>query len=79
MLLPALYLPILVLMLLALIFRGVAFEFRFKAERSTGIRWDRAFAFGSMTATFFQGVVLGAFIQGFEVATAPTPAAPSTG
>ena len=53
-------------MLLALIFRGVAFEFRFK---SSGNRhwWDRAFAYGSMAATFAQGVVLGSFIQGVEV------------
>ncbi|HEY5237810.1 MAG TPA: cytochrome d ubiquinol oxidase subunit II [Rhizomicrobium sp.] len=62
---PAVYFPILV-MLLALIFRGVAFEFRFRdAEHVTF--WDRAFHYGSATATFAQGVVLGAFIQGFKV------------
>jgi cytochrome bd ubiquinol oxidase subunit II len=62
---PAVYFPIL-LMLLALVFRGVAFEFRFRdAEHLTF--WDRAFAYGSGVATFAQGVVLGAFIQGFHV------------
>jgi cytochrome d ubiquinol oxidase subunit II len=62
---PAVYFPILI-MLLALVFRGVAFEFRFK---HTGLRrfWDRAFCGGSLVATFAQGVVLGSFIQGFKV------------
>lgn len=63
--LPALYLPLL-LMLIALIFRGVAFEFRFKAERTKRI-WDWAFFLGSLAATFAQGLVLGAFVQGFNV------------
>src|SRR5881628_2900402 len=63
--LPAVYFPILV-MLLALVFRGVAFEFRFRdAEHRTF--WDHAFGYGSTLATFAQGVVLGAFIQGFQV------------
>ena len=62
---PAVYFPILI-MLLALIFRGVAFEFRYRdAEHMTF--WDHAFAWGSTVATFAQGVVLGAFIQGFHV------------
>ena len=62
---PAVYFPILV-MLLALIFRGVAFEFRFRdAEHKTF--WDHAFCYGSAIATFAQGMVLGAFIQGFKV------------
>ncbi|WP_375463620.1 cytochrome d ubiquinol oxidase subunit II [uncultured Methylobacterium sp.] len=64
-LLPALYLP-LILMLIALIFRGVAFEFRFKADRSQPV-WDYAFHYGSLAATFAQGLVLGAFVQGFKV------------
>src|SRR5215217_53332 len=64
MLMPALYVPIL-LMLIALVFRGVAFEFRFKAERSKRL-WDYSFHYGSLIATFAQGVVLGAFVQGFE-------------
>jgi cytochrome d ubiquinol oxidase subunit II len=62
--LPAVYFPILV-MLLALVFRGVAFEFRYKdAEHRTF--WDYAFCYGSGVATFAQGIVLGAFIQGFQ-------------
>jgi cytochrome bd ubiquinol oxidase subunit II len=62
---PAVYFPILV-MLLALIFRGVAFEFRFRdAENKTF--WDHAFSLGSAIATFAQGVVVGTFIQGFQV------------
>ena len=62
--LPAVYFPILV-MLLALIFRGVAFEFRYRdAEHRTF--WDHAFCYGSALGAFAQGVVLGAFIQGFE-------------
>ena len=62
---PAVYFPIL-MMLLALVFRGVAFEFRFKHE---GMRrlWDGAFFAGSTVATFAQGIVLGTFIQGFTV------------
>jgi cytochrome d ubiquinol oxidase subunit II len=61
---PALYFPILV-MLLALAFRGVAFEFRYKvAEHRTF--WDYAFCYGSGVAAFAQGVMLGAFIQGFQ-------------
>lgn len=62
---PAVYFPILV-MLLALIFRGVAFEFHFRDAAHVTF-WDRAFCFGSLMATFAQGIVLGAFIQGFTV------------
>ena len=62
---PAVYFPILV-MLLALVFRGVAFEFRFKEPRLRRF-WDWAFCGGSLVATFAQGVVLGSFIQGFKV------------
>ena len=62
--LPAVYFPILV-MLLALIFRGVAFEFRYRdAEHRTF--WDHAFNYGSVIGAFAQGIVLGAFIQGFQ-------------
>ncbi len=64
--LSALYLP-LVLMLLGLIWRGVAFEFRFKADEHHKALWDRAFAGGSYVATFFQGVSLGAFLNGFKI------------
>jgi len=62
---PAVYFPIL-LMLLALIFRGVAFEFRYRDAPSRTF-WDHGFAVGSAIAAFAQGVVLGAFIQGFQV------------
>jgi cytochrome bd ubiquinol oxidase subunit II len=62
---PAVYFPV-AIMLLALAFRGVAFEFRFRdTERRTF--WDHAFTNGSLVATFAQGIVLGAFIQGFQV------------
>ena len=62
---PALYIPV-IMMLLGLIFRGVAFEFRFKAEKNRRI-WDYAFHFGSLAATLMQGMVLGAFVQGITV------------
>jgi cytochrome d ubiquinol oxidase subunit II len=65
-LLSALYLPVM-LMLAGLIWRGVAFEFRFKADEAHRPFWDKAFAWGSYIATFFQGVSLGAFITGFKV------------
>jgi cytochrome d ubiquinol oxidase subunit II len=63
---PALYAPI-IAMLLGLIFRGVAFEFRWKANRSKAI-WDWSFTLGSLTAAFAQGIMLGALVQGIEVA-----------
>jgi cytochrome d ubiquinol oxidase subunit II len=62
---PAMYFPIL-LMLLGLIFRGVAFEFRLKEHKSRFL-WNHAFFWGSLVATFSQGIVLGSFVQGFEV------------
>ncbi|MHC1743681.1 MAG: cytochrome d ubiquinol oxidase subunit II [Syntrophobacteraceae bacterium] len=64
-LMPALYLPV-IFMLLGLIFRGVAFEFRFKANRSRPV-WDYAFHFGSLVATFMQGMILGSFVQGVKI------------
>jgi cytochrome d ubiquinol oxidase subunit II len=64
--LSAFYLPI-ILMLLGLIFRGVAFEFRFKSHDEHRHWWDRAFIVGSGIATFFQGVILGAYIDGIRV------------
>jgi cytochrome d ubiquinol oxidase subunit II len=64
--LSALYLP-LALMLAGLIWRGVAFEFRFKADEAHKPFWDKAFTWGSYVATLSQGVALGAFINGFEV------------
>jgi len=66
-LMPALYLPIL-FMLLGLIFRGVAFEFRFKADEAQRKIWDRAFHGGSLVAAFMQGVILGDIVQGVKVA-----------
>ena len=65
-LLPALYLPI-YLMLIALILRGVAFEFRLRARGSGKRAWTAAFAAGSTTAAVAQGLVLGGFIQGVKV------------
>jgi cytochrome d ubiquinol oxidase subunit II len=62
---PALYAPIFI-MLLALVFRGVAFEFRWKSEKAKYV-WDWAFAGGSIVATFAQGIALGALVQGIEV------------
>ncbi len=64
--LSALYLP-LIFMLMGLIFRGVAFEFRFKARPEKRHIWDKAFIGGSLAATFFQGVALGAYIDGIPV------------
>jgi cytochrome d ubiquinol oxidase subunit II len=64
---PALYVPLTV-MLLALVFRGVAFEFRWRAKRD-GQRnlWDTAFAGGSIVAAIAQGIALGALVQGIPV------------
>ncbi|MBL8596903.1 MAG: cytochrome d ubiquinol oxidase subunit II [Devosia sp.] len=64
--LPALYIPI-ILMVLGLIFRGVAFEFRFRTQRWRGV-WDWGFALGSMTAALMQGIALGALVQGIAIA-----------
>jgi cytochrome d ubiquinol oxidase subunit II len=64
---PALYVPLIV-MLLALVFRGVAFEFRWKAETDVSRRlWDSSFAWGSIVAAFAQGIALGALVQGIPV------------
>jgi cytochrome d ubiquinol oxidase subunit II len=63
---PALYIPV-IGMLLGLVFRGVAFEFRFKASGPSKVFWDYAFHFGSLAAAFMQGMFLGAFVQGIAV------------
>ncbi|MDF2941066.1 MAG: cydB [Gammaproteobacteria bacterium] len=63
--LPILYLPILI-MVMALLFRGVSFEFRVKAQKGRK-HWDKLFVFGSVAAAFIQGVMLGTFIQGFNL------------
>lgn len=65
-LLPAFYIPIIV-MLLGLIMRGIAFEFRFKSEGKSRYFWDYIFHFGSIGASFCQGAILGAFVQGVKV------------
>ena len=62
---PAVYFPI-AIMLLALVFRGVAFEFRYRDADHKSF-WDHGFSWGSVIATFAQGIILGAFIQGFKV------------
>ena len=59
---PALYIPITV-MLLALVFRGVSFEYRWRTTRWKGV-WDLAFFGGSLIAALCQGIALGALVQG---------------
>ena len=66
---PVIYFPM-ILMLIALIFRGVAFEFRMKAVKTLYL-WDISFFVGSSLAAFSQGVILGTYVQGFG------PVAPS--
>jgi cytochrome d ubiquinol oxidase subunit II len=65
-LMPALYAPI-ILMLLALIFRGVAFEFRHHGRAAGKRWWTIAFSAGSIVAAAAQGMVLGGFVQGIAV------------
>ena len=65
-LMPAFYMPI-IMMLLGLIMRGVAFEFRFKAGVKSRKLWDYVFHFGSLAAAFCQGIILGGFVQGVKV------------
>jgi cytochrome d ubiquinol oxidase subunit II len=62
---PALYAPI-IAMLLALVFRGVAFEFRFRTVRWRFV-WDMSFFVGSLIAAFAQGVALGTIVQGIQM------------
>jgi cytochrome d ubiquinol oxidase subunit II len=64
-LLSAFYLP-LIIMLLGLILRGVAFEFRYKTQRMRWI-WDLSFTGGSLVATFMQGMTVGALVEGLQV------------
>ncbi len=66
---PALYLPVIV-MLLALIFRGVSFEFRWVAKPNKSV-WNITFAGGSILAAFCQGLILGGLIQGVDVQQQP--------
>ena len=64
--LPATY-PLMIAMLLGLVFRGVAFEFRWR-DPAHRPYWDAAFTLGSFTATLAQGITLGAVLQGIRVA-----------
>src|SRR5262245_61860897 len=61
----AFYLPVL-LLLIGLIFRGIAFEFRFRSERMRGV-WDWGFFLGSTVVAFVQGAAVGAMIRGIPV------------
>src|SRR6202021_1103109 len=63
--LPATY-PLMIAMLLGLVFRGVAFEFRWR-DPAHRVYWDAAFTAGSLTATVAQGITLGAVLQGIRV------------
>jgi cytochrome d ubiquinol oxidase subunit II len=63
--LTALYLPA-ALLLFGLIFRGVAFDFRAKAQAAYKHHWDRLFFAGSLLASLSQGFMLGFYIIGFE-------------
>jgi cytochrome d ubiquinol oxidase subunit II len=64
--LPATY-PLMIAMLLGLVFRGVAFEFRWR-DAAHRPYWDVAFTLGSLVATIAQGIMLGAILQGIRVA-----------
>jgi cytochrome d ubiquinol oxidase subunit II len=64
-LMPAIYTPV-IAMLLGLVFRGVAFEFRWRSQRERNL-WDIAFAGGSLVAGLAQGIALGAILQGVHV------------
>jgi cytochrome d ubiquinol oxidase subunit II len=63
--LPATY-PLVIAMVLGLVFRGVAFEFRWRDPRHRAV-WDVAFCVGSVVATLAQGIMLGAILQGVHV------------
>ena len=64
MILPTLYFPLFI-MLIALLFRGVVFEFRLKSKGKETDTWDRLFVFACIVATFMQGLVIGTFVNGF--------------
>ena len=65
-LMPAIYMPV-GFMLISLIFRGVAFEFRFSSHGVLRRFWDQAFHLGSIGAAFSQGLILGSMVQGIEL------------
>lgn len=64
-LMPAMYAPV-VAMLLGLVLRGVAFEYRWRTRRGRFV-WDWSFTIGSMIATLCQGIILGALVQGVAI------------
>ncbi len=64
-LMPAVYAPI-IAMLLGLVFRGVAFEYRWR-DKAHEKYWDASFFIGSIVATFAQGIILGTLVQGVNV------------
>jgi cytochrome d ubiquinol oxidase subunit II len=66
-LMSAFYLPVLV-MLAGLILRGVAFEFRYKAEPLRWV-WNASFAGGSLVAAFIQGLMVGALVEGLPISS----------
>lgn len=68
-LMPLLYLPLLV-MVVALLLRGVVFEFRLKATTDRPY-WDKIFVISSALVTLVQGLILGNFVEGFEISTSP--------
>ncbi len=63
--LPLMYIPILI-MVIALLFRGVSFEFRLKAIKTKRF-WEICIFLGSVFATVAQGLILGTFVQGFNL------------
>lgn len=68
--LPALYVPI-VLMVLGLLFRGVAFEFRLKSTSQAKFNWDTVLFIASLLVTLIQGLIMGNFVEGFVFSTQP--------
>lgn len=68
--LPLMYMPILI-MVIALLFRGVSFEFRLKAIKTKRF-WELCIFFGSVFATVAQGLILGTFVQGFNLSANAT-------
>jgi cytochrome bd ubiquinol oxidase subunit II len=67
--LQTLYLPVMV-MLFALVFRGISFEFRAHSKDSRRF-WNWTFALGSLIAAFAQGMILGKLVQGVQLQHGP--------
>lgn len=68
--LPVLYLP-LMLMVLGLLFRGVAFEFRLKSKGDNKLNWDTVIFLASLLVAAIQGLIMGNFVEGFVFSTHP--------